>query len=74
MRDPKSPVHADLEIMSGGVVFSGTGVPVWNAIECLEAGESLEKFLEDFATATRDQAVGAPEGAKDALLKHARVA
>jgi len=49
-------------------VFTGTRVPVKNLIDYLEAGDSLEEFLEDFPSVTREQAVGALEIAKEALL------
>jgi len=52
-------------------VFTGTRVPVKNLIDYLEAGDSLEEFLEDFPSVTREQAVAALEIAKEALLTRA---
>lgn len=51
------PITIDREIMGGTPVFSGTRVPVTALIENLEAGVSLDEFLENFPTVTREQAV-----------------
>lgn len=51
------PIRVDREIMSGTPVFSGTRVPVSALLENLEAGISLDEFLENFPTVSRDQAV-----------------
>lgn len=51
------PITIDSEILSGAPVFSGTRVPVSALLENLEAGVSLDEFLENFPTVTRDQAV-----------------
>ena len=51
------PITVDLDIMSGTPVFTGTRVPVSALLENLEAGVSLDEFLENFPTVTRDQVV-----------------
>lgn len=51
------PITVDHEIMSGAPVFTGTRVPVSALLENLEAGVSLDEFLENFPTVRRDQAV-----------------
>lgn len=51
------PISIDHEIMSGAPVFTGTRVPVSALLENLEAGVSLDEFLENFPTVTRLQAV-----------------
>jgi uncharacterized protein (DUF433 family) len=51
------PITIDSEIMSGTPVFRGTRVPVSALLENLEAGVSLDEFLENFPTVTRDQAI-----------------
>ncbi|HED04363.1 MAG TPA: DUF433 domain-containing protein [Candidatus Fraserbacteria bacterium] len=56
------------DMMSGTPVFRGTRVPVQTLIEHLEAGESLEVFLEDFPSVSREQAVQFLELVKDAVL------
>ncbi len=59
------PIRIDSEILSGVPVFKGTRVPVSALLENLEAGVSLDEFLENFPTVTRTQAV--------ALLEHFRL-
>lgn len=64
-------VTCDTEIMSGTPVFKNTRVPIKNLIDYLEVGESLDEFLEDFPSVSREQAVQALELAKEMLLTHA---
>lgn len=56
-------------ILGGTPVFNGTRVPVSTFLEYLEAGHSLNEFLEDFPTVTRQQAVRILEKFKDQLLQ-----
>ena len=51
------PFKVDEEIMSGEPVFDGTRVPVAALLDNLEAGVSLDEFLDNFPTVTREQAV-----------------
>ena len=51
-----SLVKRDPEIMSGALCFSGTRVPVKNLFDCLEGSSSLEDFLEDFPSVSRERA------------------
>ena len=51
------PISIDPEVMSGVPVFRGTRVPVDTLIENLEAGLTLDEFLDNFPTVRRDQAV-----------------
>ena len=60
-------VHTDPEILSGEPVFVGTRVPLRNLFDYLEAGDSLEVFLDAFPAVTRDQAVAALELAREAM-------
>ncbi len=57
--------------LSGTPVFAGTRVPVKTLIDYLEAGESLEDFLDDFPSVTREHAIAVLELAKSALLAKA---
>jgi uncharacterized protein (DUF433 family) len=41
-------ITSDPEILSGTPVFKGTRVPVKNLFDYLEAGDSVDKFIEDF--------------------------
>ena len=53
----ESAISIDREIMSGVPVFAGTRVPVSALLDNLEVGVSLDEFLENFPTVTREQAV-----------------
>ena len=44
--------------MNGALVFAGTRVPIEILIQHLAAGDSIDKFLDDFPSVSRDQAVG----------------
>jgi uncharacterized protein (DUF433 family) len=57
------------DILGGTPVFKGTRVPVSTYIEYLEAGHSLNEFLEDFPTVTKQQAIQVLERFKDQLLQ-----
>lgn len=48
-------INIDPEILGGTPVFSGTRVPVKNLFDYLEAGKSIDVFVEDFETVQRDQ-------------------
>jgi len=61
-----SVVHSDPEIMHGTPVFRGTRVPVQTLFDYVEAGDSLERFLDHFPTVRREQAVAALEEASTA--------
>ena len=52
-------VHSDPEIPGGTPVFVGTRVPLRNLIDYLEGGESLDEFLDDFPSVSREQAIAA---------------
>ena len=65
--DIKAVVHSDPEIMSGTPVFVGTRVPVKTLTDYLAAGDSLDIFLDDFPTVSRELAQAALELAGDAL-------
>jgi uncharacterized protein (DUF433 family) len=56
------------DVLGGTPVFSGTRVPVRTLIDYLEGGDSLNEFLADFPTVTREQAVAVLGQAREALL------
>lgn len=60
-------VHSDPEIMGGTPVFVGTRVPVKTLFDYLEAGNSLEVFLDEFPSVTREQAVASLRQAREML-------
>ena len=51
------PITIDPEIVSGAPVFRDTRVPVEALIANLEDGISLEEFLDNFPSVSREQAV-----------------
>ena len=55
----------------GEPVFAGTRVPVRNLVDYLEHGSSLDEFLTDFPSVTRDQAVSVLEMAREAAGREA---
>ena len=61
-------VHSHPEIVSGEPVFVGTRVPARNLLDWLEGGHTLDEFLDNFPSVTREQAVAFLEQAADALL------
>jgi uncharacterized protein (DUF433 family) len=63
------PITIDPKIVSGTPVFRGTRVPVDALINNLEAGLSLDEFLNNFPTVTREQALQVLEFSKSTLLK-----
>jgi uncharacterized protein (DUF433 family) len=67
MVNPHEVVHTDPEIMGGTPVFVGTRVPVQSLFDYLEAGDSLEEFLEAFPTVSHEQAIAALEIAREAV-------
>lgn len=67
-------VHSDPGILGGTPVFVGTRVPVKNLYDYLAGGDSLDDFLEDFPSVTREQAVAALELAREMTEAHAAVA
>ena len=64
-------IHRDPEIMSGELVFVGTRVPVYTLFDFLEAGDSLDQFLDEFPSVTREQAIAALKIAREALTGNA---
>jgi uncharacterized protein (DUF433 family) len=66
-----SVVSRDPEIMGGTPVFSGTRVPIQTFIEYLEAGDSIDQFLEGFPSVTREQVIAFLEEAKEKLVESA---
>lgn len=50
-------ITIDNEILDGQPVFKGTRVPVESLFDHLEAGVSLDEFLADFPTVSKEQAI-----------------
>jgi len=68
----KQPViSCSPDVMGGTAVFSGTRVPVQTLLDYLEAGETVDDFLDGFPSVTRDQVIAFLEQAKDRLIETA---
>lgn len=67
-------VTVDPEIHSGTPVFRGTRVPIKTLFDHLEAGDSLEVFLDDFPSVSRQLAVAVFEEARAGLVPDAHPA
>jgi uncharacterized protein (DUF433 family) len=52
-----SVIVKDPDILGGMPVFRGTRVPIKNLIDYLSTGETIDTFLDDFPTVTREQIV-----------------
>ena len=64
-------ITIDHEIHSGTPVFTGTRVPMKTLFDHLEAGDSLEVFLDDFPSVSRELAIAVLEEARTALIPDA---
>lgn len=67
-------IHSDPDILGGTPVFVGTRVPFRNLIDYIERGHSLDEFLDEFPSVSREQAVAALEAAHEAMTASARSA
>jgi uncharacterized protein (DUF433 family) len=69
---PGHPLYGILWVnrdrMSGAPCFAGTRVPAQSLFDHLEAGDSIDTFLEDFPPVTRAQAVALLEISRSRLL------
>ena len=72
--DSHSVIHSDPEISGGTPVFRGTRVPVQSLFDYLEGGETLEQFLEQFPSVSKEQVLAALDLACDFILARARSA
>ena len=70
----ETAIISSTDIMGGTPCLRGTRVPFQTLLDYLEAGDSLDTFLADFPTVTRDIAVAALQQAGDLALRNARVA
>jgi len=63
-------VHSDPDILGGTPVFVGTRVPVKTLLDYLEAGDSLDVFVDEFPSASREQAISPLALAKEMLINY----
>ena len=60
-------ISIDPDVMGGTPVFAGTRVPVQALFDYIETGETIEEFLENFPSVTKEQAVQALNMARTTL-------
>lgn len=58
----------DPDVLGGTPVFRGTRVPFQTLLDYVEGGDTLDEFLDDFPTVTREAAIRALEHAKTLLV------
>jgi uncharacterized protein (DUF433 family) len=68
MANLKTIICSDPDVHSGDPVFVGTRVPVQTLVDYLAGGDSVNVFLENFPSVTREQAIGFLEAAARAAL------
>ena len=64
-------VHSDPEILGGTPVFRGTRVPVQSLFDHLQAGDSIDHFLEGFPSVKREQVLAVLQEARQHVLSPA---
>lgn len=64
-------VSVQREVMGGTPVFRGTRVPVQTFLDYVEGGETIDQFLEDFPTVSRDMVIAYLEHSKKLMLSKA---
>lgn len=67
----KKLITISSEVMHGTPVFAGTRVPVAYLFEHIEAGETIDDFLDGYPSVTREHAVAVLEAAKSTLIAQA---
>ncbi|MBV8535244.1 MAG: DUF433 domain-containing protein [Alphaproteobacteria bacterium] len=66
-----SAISRNPDVMGGTAVFAGTRVPVQTLLDYVEAGETIDDFLDGFPAVTRDQVIAFLEEAKDRAIESA---
>ena len=61
-------VQRDPDILSGTPVFLGTRVPIQTLFDYLEGGDTLDQFLEEYPSVSRELAIAAIEEARLSLV------
>lgn len=71
MSVPDPLITTSPDRLRGTPVFAGSRVPVQTLVDYLEAGDSLNDFLTDFPSVSREHAIAVLELAKSELLANA---
>jgi uncharacterized protein (DUF433 family) len=67
----KELINIDPELMGGTPVFRGTRVPIQTLFDHIEGGDSIEVFLDDFPSVSREQAMAFLKTAMDIMIDNA---
>ena len=67
---PQKLIEVNPKKLSGTPVFHGTRVPIQNLFDCLEEGETIGQFLDQFPSVTFEQVTGVLELSKERLLEN----
>ncbi len=65
-------ISSNPEILGGAPVFAGTRVLVKTLTDYLEAGDTIDVFLDDFPSVSREQVIQFLEEAREQLSAAAR--
>lgn len=69
-----SEVSVDKEIMGGAPVFKGTRVPIQNLFDYIEGDETVDDFLDDFPSVTKEQVIRLLEELKSHAINPSKAA
>jgi len=64
-------IDSNPEILGGTPVFRGTRVPIKSLFDHLEAGDSIDDFLEGFPSVQREQVIALLEMSQHRVLQPA---
>ena len=67
----KPIVSRSPDVMGGTAVFHGTRIPVQTLFDHVEAGETIDDFLDGFPSVTREHVIAFLEEAKDRVIEAA---
>lgn len=71
---PSPLITSSPDRLGGTPVFAGTRAPVRSLLDYLEAGDSLDVFLDEFPSVTREHAVAVLNLAEQALVAYVNAA
>ena len=74
MPEMSQTIHSDPEILGGTPVFVGTRVPVQSFFDYLVGGDTLDEFLRQFPSVSREQAIAVLDLARATVLAGTRPA
>ncbi len=73
MASSSNVITRDPEVLGGAPVFRGTRVPFQGLLDYLQGGQTMDEFLDDFPSVTREAAVDALEYAKSLVVDDTRL-